>query len=41
MTAHLYHGDENVCGTTTGGGTESLLSAVLAYREWGRQRGIS
>ncbi len=41
MTINLYNGDNDACGLTTGGGTESLLMAVLAYREWGRRRKIS
>jgi glutamate/tyrosine decarboxylase-like PLP-dependent enzyme len=37
MTAALLGGDEQVCGTMTSGGTDSLLMAVLAAREWARQ----
>jgi len=33
MTATLLHGDENVCGTMTAGGTESCLLAVKTYRD--------
>lgn len=46
MTADLLHGDAVGDGHTTGGlvtsgGTESLVAAMLAYREWGRtERGI-
>ncbi|MHB8492318.1 MAG: pyridoxal phosphate-dependent decarboxylase family protein, partial [Solirubrobacteraceae bacterium] len=46
MTAALMHGEaaagegENVCGTVTFGGSESLFNVVLTYRERGRQRGI-
>lgn len=40
MAADLFHGDSDVCGCTTSGGTESILMACLAYREWGRERGI-
>ncbi len=36
MTAALLGGDEQVCGTMTSGGTDSLLMAVLAAREWAR-----
>lgn len=38
MTAGLLHGDEDVVGTMTSGGTESLLLAVKAYRERARAR---
>lgn len=40
ITINLYHGSSQVCGLLTSGGTESLLLAVLAYREWGKLRGI-
>lgn len=45
MTAELLHGnavgEQRDCGgTITSGGTESLLTAMLAYRERGRARGI-
>ena len=34
--------DEQVCGTVTSGGTESILLAVKAYRDWARaQKGIT
>ncbi len=36
MCASLLGGDENVSGTMTSGGTESLLMAVKTAREWGR-----
>lgn len=36
MCAALLGGDENVTGTMTSGGTESLLMAVKTAREWGR-----
>lgn len=42
MVLDLFHAPELGCGTTTLGGTESLLLAGLAAREWGRRhRGIS
>ena len=28
----LFNGKENACGITTSGGTESILLAMLAYR---------
>jgi sphinganine-1-phosphate aldolase len=33
MTLELFHGPKEACGITTSGGTESILMAVLAYRE--------
>ena len=41
ITINLYHGCSKVVGLLTNGGSESNLLAVLAYREWGRLRGIS
>jgi glutamate/tyrosine decarboxylase-like PLP-dependent enzyme len=38
MTADLLHGDGNVVGTMTSGGTESCLLPVLAYREFTRRK---
>ncbi|KAA0190311.1 Sphingosine-1-phosphate lyase [Fasciolopsis buskii] len=40
MCVSLYHGDDNACGTTTSGGTESIMLACLAYRELSWERGI-
>jgi len=41
MTSALLNGtDEGAVGVLTGGGSESLLNAVLVYRERGRERGI-
>ncbi len=41
MTAAMLHGDEDTGGIVTSGGTESLVSAMLAYREWGRaEKGV-
>jgi sphinganine-1-phosphate aldolase len=40
MTANLFHPTDKTCGIVTSGGTESLLLMVLAYRDWGRERGI-
>ncbi len=37
MTAHLLGGDEEVGGSMTSGGTESILIAVYAAREWARR----
>lgn len=42
MTINLYNGSEEQCGITTSGGTESILTAVLAHREWAKQeKGIT
>ena len=38
MTATLLHGDENVCGTMTAGGTESCLLAVKTYRDLAKSK---
>lgn len=39
-TAALLHGPPGSCGFVTSGGTESILCAVLAARERGRERGV-
>ncbi|HPU97783.1 MAG TPA: aminotransferase class V-fold PLP-dependent enzyme, partial [Candidatus Hydrogenedentes bacterium] len=38
MAADLFHGDEQVAGCVTSGGTESLLLVVLNYRNRMRKR---
>jgi glutamate/tyrosine decarboxylase-like PLP-dependent enzyme len=38
MSAHHLHGDENVVGSFTSGGTESLICAVKAARDWAREK---
>jgi glutamate/tyrosine decarboxylase-like PLP-dependent enzyme len=41
MCADLFHGDEQVCGTVTSGGTESIILAVKTARDWAKKnRGI-
>ena len=40
MTINLFHGNDQTCGLLTSGGTESLIMAALAYREWGKNKGI-
>ncbi|KAA8499174.1 Sphingosine-1-phosphate lyase 1 [Porphyridium purpureum] len=43
MTLSLFHADVDSgtgCGTTTSGGTESILLACKAYRDWGRAKGV-
>ncbi len=38
----LFQGEKNECvGVTTCGGTESIMSAILAYRNLGLERGIT
>jgi len=42
MVAELFHGNRLTVGTVTSGGTESILLAVKAYRDYAREeRGIS
>ncbi len=36
MCCNLWNGDNLTCGIGTSGGTESILLAMLAYREKGR-----
>ncbi|CAL8106418.1 unnamed protein product [Orchesella dallaii] len=39
--AALFHGGPTCCGTMTSGGTESIILAVKAYRDWAMtERGI-
>ncbi len=37
MTADLFHGDSETCGSMTSGGTESLLMAIKSAREWAKK----
>ncbi|MFK7771119.1 MAG: aspartate aminotransferase family protein [Saprospiraceae bacterium] len=37
MCSGLFHGDEEVVGSLTTGGTESILMAVKTAREWGKK----
>ncbi|XP_026476712.1 sphingosine-1-phosphate lyase-like isoform X1 [Ctenocephalides felis] len=41
ITAKLFHGGPNACGTMTTGGTESIIMACKAYRDYARERGIT
>lgn len=42
MAANLLHGDANVVGSLTTGGTESILCAIKAYREKAeKERGVT
>lgn len=36
----LFTGNDDVVGLTTSGGTESILSAILAFRNRAFQRGV-
>ena len=43
MTAAMLGADQagdEICGTVTSGGTESIMLAMRAYRDWARSRGI-
>ena len=41
-TLNMYNGDKDSCGIVTGGGTESILLAMLSYREQGlAERGVT
>lgn len=37
MCADLFHGDDQVCGNITTGGTESILLAVKTARDWAQK----
>lgn len=38
----MCHGDKNVTGFTTTGGTDSIANAILAYKHWAREvKGIT
>uniref|UniRef100_A0A6P7FCP7 sphinganine-1-phosphate aldolase n=1 Tax=Diabrotica virgifera virgifera TaxID=50390 RepID=A0A6P7FCP7_DIAVI len=37
IASNLFHGDENVVGSMTSGGTESILMACKAYRDYARE----
>mmetsp|Transcript_90759 Transcript_90759/g.256958 ORF Transcript_90759/g.256958 Transcript_90759/m.256958 type:complete len:571 (+) Transcript_90759:53-1765(+) len=42
MIINMYNGDGNCCGAFTTGGTESILMAMKAYRDWGlAEKGIT
>lgn len=40
MCCNMYNGSPESCGVLTSGGTESIILAMLAYREWGHEKGI-
>mmetsp|Transcript_41704 Transcript_41704/g.116225 ORF Transcript_41704/g.116225 Transcript_41704/m.116225 type:complete len:552 (-) Transcript_41704:450-2105(-) len=42
MVINMYNGGSDCCGAFTTGGTESILMAMKAYRDWGKaEKGIS
>ena len=41
MTLNLVHAKPTSVGLLSSGGTESILLAILAYREQGRKKGIT
>jgi sphinganine-1-phosphate aldolase len=41
MGCDFFNGNENTCGISTSGGTESILFACLAYRNRGYKMGIT
>lgn len=41
MVLDLLHGDAAACGVVTGGGSESLITALYSYREAARERGVT
>lgn len=40
MTCNLFNGGPESCGVVTTGGTESIMLACLAYRNWAMEKGI-
>uniref|UniRef100_A0A0R3RZ15 sphinganine-1-phosphate aldolase n=1 Tax=Elaeophora elaphi TaxID=1147741 RepID=A0A0R3RZ15_9BILA len=40
IVVNLFHGGLECCGTVTSGGTESILLAMLAYRNYANVKGI-
>ena len=40
MCCTMFHGDSVTCGAVTSGGTESIMLAMLAYRNMARDRGV-
>ena len=40
ICADLFHGDDEVCGTMTSGGSESVMMAVKTARDWARAKEI-
>ena len=34
MVKHMYNGGPDCCGSVTSGGSESILMAIKAHRDW-------
>jgi sphinganine-1-phosphate aldolase len=41
ISLELFKGNDECCGITSYGGTESILLAILAYRNYGESKGIT
>lgn len=41
IASNLFNGDENINGCMTSGGTESILMACYAYKNLGKEKGIT
>lgn len=41
MCCTMFNGDKDSCGAVTSGGTESIMLAMLAYRNIARDRGVA
>eukprot|EP00736_Rhodelphis_marinus_P012278 Rmarinus@m.19590 len=41
MVLNMFNAPKGAAGNITSGGTESILMAMRAYREWGRDKGIT
>jgi len=42
MVVKMFNGGKDACGTTTSGGTESIIMAVRTYKEWAKKtKGIT
>lgn len=41
MCCNMYKGDNKTCGLISSGGTESIILAVLAYKEIAKERGVT
>ena len=40
MCCNLFNGNKDTCGVMTSGGTESIILAMQAYRDYGYEKGI-
>jgi glutamate/tyrosine decarboxylase-like PLP-dependent enzyme len=41
MTASMFGGSSETCGSMTSGGTESILLAIKAYRDFAASKGVT